>query len=222
MTTTENAATGRLDALSAARSLVDAAQGVVEAALRHGAELTGGGRDVDEHQVHVERLAYLATQVRAAHELAAYAQRLHAAGRPNALIESDALVYAAEAAHALRSSIGGGVGRLRHRRRGGGAAHAEGACSGARGARPAARARDRAHAAGSAGREHIELEDEVATLTRDTARAFARNEVAPRAQEIHRQDLLVPEELIAQFSAQGFFGSSIRGSTAAPAWATSR
>src|SRR5690606_3150575 len=61
----------------------------------------------------------------------------------------------------------------------------------------------------SGGVNNIELQDEVATLTRDLARDFAKNEVAPRAQEIHRQDLLVPEDLIQKFAAQGFFGSSI-------------
>ncbi|HRC62367.1 MAG TPA: acyl-CoA dehydrogenase family protein [Dehalococcoidia bacterium] len=49
----------------------------------------------------------------------------------------------------------------------------------------------------------------MASLTRDLARDFAKNEVAPRAQEIHRKDLLVPEDLIQKFAAQGFFGSSI-------------
>ena len=209
MTTTENAPTDGLDALPTARSLVDAAQGVVEAALRHGAELTGGGRAVDDHQVHVERLAYLATQVRAAHELAAYAQRLRTAGRPDALIEAEALVYAAEAAHALRSSIE--------------AAWDDFSVGDAAEALHTAAVRDAVRAGlderhireigrtqlAVLGANNIELEDEVATLTRDTARAFARNEVAPRAQEIHRQDLLVPEDLIAKFSAQGFFGSSI-------------
>ena len=99
MTTTE------VDALATARALVDAAQDVIAAALSHAAQVTDGGRSVDEHQVHVERVAYLATQVRAAHELVAYAERLAAAGKPDALIESDALVYAAEATHALRSSV---------------------------------------------------------------------------------------------------------------------
>jgi (2S)-methylsuccinyl-CoA dehydrogenase len=59
------------------------------------------------------------------------------------------------------------------------------------------------------GVNNVELEDEVATLTRDMARDFARTEVAPIAQDIHRQDLLVPDSLLEKFSAQGFFGSSI-------------
>ena len=203
MTTTE------VNALATARSLVDAAQGVIAASLGHAAQVTEGGRDIDEHQVHVERVAYLATQVRAAHELVAYAERIAAAGRPDALIESDAIVYAAEATHALRSSVE--------------AAWDDFAVGAAAGALHAGEVRDGVRAGLDEGRvraigrtvivalgaNNIDLEDEVATLTRDAARDFARNEVAPRAQEIHRRDLLVPNELIEQFSAQGFFGSSI-------------
>ena len=59
------------------------------------------------------------------------------------------------------------------------------------------------------GVNNADLEDETAALTRDAARDFARNEVAPIAQQIHREDLLVPDDLITKFAAQGFFGSSI-------------
>ena len=61
----------------------------------------------------------------------------------------------------------------------------------------------------SFGINNINLEDEVATLTREMARDFAKKEVMPIAQDIHRNDLLVPDELIKKFSEQGFFGSSI-------------
>ena len=203
MTTTE------IDALATARSLVDAAQGVVDVALRHAADVTEGGRSVDDHQVHVERVTYLATEVRAAHELAAYAERLAAAGQPDVLTESEALVCAADALHSLRSAVEAawddfGVGEA-----------ADALHTGE--VRDAVRAgldQDRIRAIGRQllavlGANHIELEDEVAALTRGVAREFARNEVAPRAQQIHREDLLVPDDLIEKFSAQGFFGSSI-------------
>ena len=182
---------------------------MIAASLGHAAQVTEDGRDIDEHQVHVERVAYLATQVRAAHELVAYAERIAAAGKPDALIESDALVYAAEATHALRSSVeaawddfavGAAAGTL----------HAGDVRDGVRAGLDEGRVRAIGRTVITAlGANNIDLEDEVATLTRDAARDFARNEVAPRAQEIHRRDLLVPEDLIEQFSAQGFFGSSI-------------
>src|SRR5690606_14499255 len=66
-----------------------------------------------------------------------------------------------------------------------------------------------AKAIANGGVNNADLEDEVAALTRDMARDFARTEVAPVAQDIHRQDLIVPDDLLEKFSAQGFFGSSI-------------
>src|SRR5207237_876051 len=54
-----------------------------------------------------------------------------------------------------------------------------------------------------------ELKDPVAQLTRDTARSFARTEVVPIAQEMHRQDLLVPEGLIEKMAGLGLFGCSV-------------
>jgi (2S)-methylsuccinyl-CoA dehydrogenase len=198
--------------LEHARLLVDGTQRVLDAAIRHAAELTEGGAKIDDYQVHTERVTYLATQVRAAHELTAAAERLAAAGMPDPLMESEAFVYAAEAAHAfaaasdaawddfgideaIRSQSAEELTRLRDAMRAG--------LSEAR-IREIGRAR-----IASGGVNNIELQDEAATLTRGLARDFARNEVAPRAQEIHRQDLLVPEDLIEKFSAQGFFGSSI-------------
>ena len=52
----------------------------------------------------------------------------------------------------------------------------------------------------SRGVNNVNLEDEVATLTREMARDFANKEVAPIAQDIHREDLLVPDNLIKKFS----------------------
>lgn len=40
-------------------------------------------------------------------------------------------------------------------------------------------------------------------------RGFAREVVAPEAEHIHRQDLIVPEEFITQMAELGFFGMSI-------------
>ena len=180
---------------------------MIAASLSHAAQVTEGGRDVDEHQVHVERVAYLATQVQAAHELVAYAERIAVAGTADALIESDALVYAAEATHALRSSVEAAWDDFAVDDA---ALHAGEVRDGVRAGFDEGRVRAIGRTVIAAlGANNIELEDEVATLTRDAARDFARNEVAPRAQEIHRRDLLVPDDLIEQFSAQGFFGSSI-------------
>ncbi|MCH7580926.1 MAG: acyl-CoA dehydrogenase family protein, partial [Chloroflexi bacterium] len=53
------------------------------------------------------------------------------------------------------------------------------------------------------------LEDQIASMTRDQFRTFARTEIVPIAQEMHREDHLVPEELIRKMADLGLFGSSI-------------
>ena len=195
--------------LEQARLLVSAAQEVVDAALKHAATITNGGADIDDHQVHTERVTYLATQVRAARELTNTAERLTAAGKADDLLTQEALIYAAEAAHTVGATIdahaddfgvGGTVDRL----------HA----ADVRAAIRSGLAESRIRALGAAriatgGVNNVELEDEIASLTRDLARDFGKNEVVPLAQDIHRQDLLIPEPLIRKFSEQGFFGSSI-------------
>jgi len=204
MTTTEaNPATG-------ARALVDAAQGVTDAIVKHAAQVTDGGVAIDEHQVLTERVSYLATQVRAAQDLVGFVERIRAAGKPDALQERMALAYAAEVVQALRSQcevawddfgLTDDIVAPLHTTE----------------ARTLVRQGLDEEELRSIGREviasggvnNVELEDEVAALTRDMARDFAKTEVMPIAQDIHRQDLLVPDSLLEKFSAQGFFGSSI-------------
>ncbi|MFN8638910.1 MAG: acyl-CoA dehydrogenase family protein [Dehalococcoidia bacterium] len=170
------------------------------------AAASGGGGGIDQRKVHTERLAYLATQVRAAHELVAYAERLdeqHARRHRRVRVHLRGRV---DAHPAQRHR--GSVGRLRRRRRDRGHALHRGCARGVRaGLAHASRPSD-APCSPTSSRT-IDLEDEVATLTRDAARDFARNEVVPRAQQIHREDLIVPDDLIQKFAAQGFFGSSI-------------
>jgi (2S)-methylsuccinyl-CoA dehydrogenase len=195
--------------LESARLLVDAAQEVIDAALAHASKVTNGGSYIDDHQVHTERVTYLATQIRAARELTATAERLAASRKSDSLLAAEAFAYAAEATHALNAAVEAYWDDF-------GVAEAAGHIAGStvrqtvREGLAERRIRDigRARIA-SGGVNNVELEDEVATLTRDLAREFAKNEVVPIAQEIHRQDLLVPEDLIRKFSEQGFFGSSI-------------
>ena len=148
-------------------------------------------------------------QVRAARELVAYAERLRESGTADQQAEEAAVIYAAEAAHALRSAVDAAPDDF-------GIADAAEVLDSAA-TRAAIRAgldeaRVRAlgrRAIATNGVNNGNLEDETAALTRDAARDFARNEVAPIAQQIHREDLLVPDDLIEKFAAQGFFGSSI-------------
>lgn len=198
------------NAAATARVIVDASQTVLDAVLRRASHLTDGGEAIDHHQVHTERVAYLATQVQAARNLVEYVERLDSAGKPDAAQARMAHAYAAEVAHALRSQVEAAWEDF-------GIAETDLAPLTSDSARVAIRSGMAESAYRALGRDviaaggvnNIDLEDEVAALTRDMARSFAKTEVAPIAQEIHRQDLLIPDDLLRKFSAQGFFGSSI-------------
>src|SRR5436309_14618063 len=54
--------------------IIPAVRAVLDEALAAGRRTTDGGKAIDEHQVHAERLAYAATEAAAAEALAAYAR----------------------------------------------------------------------------------------------------------------------------------------------------
>jgi (2S)-methylsuccinyl-CoA dehydrogenase len=205
--TTEHTATETLDA---ARKLSELSSAVAESAVSSASRLTDGGRLIDEHQVHAERIAQLATEARAAEELLSYAQKQAAAGKPDALAKDEALAFAAEVVskawfaidlqpelfsldHAVLEQLHDKE-TARLVREGVSDSHFREIGSQVLAARGAFLA---------------ELEDPVAQLTRDTARSFARTEVVPIAQDMHRRDLLVPEALIQKMAGLGLFGCSV-------------
>lgn len=51
--------------------------------------------------------------------------------------------------------------------------------------------------------------DEQHAMFRDTFKKFAETEVVPLAEKIHRQDLLIPEDLINKLAEMGCFGLSL-------------
>ena len=198
------------DAIEGARRLTEVAAMTAENAIASASRLTEGGRLIDEHQVHAQRIAQLATESRAAAELLGYAEGQTATGTADTIAEEHAFVFAAEVVHKLRgaveadpdtfgldlsireqledpdvrSMVRAGVAEARVRAIGARVIEARGASA-------------------------TELDDPVANLTRDTARSFARTEVLPIAQDMHRQDLLVPEDLIQKMAGLGLFGCSV-------------
>jgi (2S)-methylsuccinyl-CoA dehydrogenase len=205
--TTEHTAT---ETLGAARRLSELASAVAASAVAAASRLTEGGRLIDEHQVHAERIAQLATEARAAEELLSYAAQQAEAGKPDVLAEDAALAFGAEVVskalfvvelqpdvfaldHAVLEWLHD-ADTARFVREGLSDPHIRKIGSRVLDAR---------------GAFTIELEDPVAQLTRDTARSFARTEVAPIAQDMHRRDLLVPESLIEKMAGLGLFGCSI-------------
>src|SRR5438034_9391706 len=205
--TAERTATETLDA---ARRLSELATAAAESAVAAASRLTEGGRLIDEHQVHSERIAQLTTEARAAEELLSYARNQAEASKPDALGEDEALAFSAEAVSKARFAVDlhpelfaldhGVLERL----------HNPETARLVREGLSDSHVRDiGSRVIDARGAFTAELEDPVAQLTRDTARSFTRTEVVPLAQEMHRQDLLVPESLIEKMAGLGLFGCSV-------------
>src|SRR5438093_1174227 len=59
------------------------------------------------------------------------------------------------------------------------------------------------------GANNAWIDGDMAEMARDSARSFARKEVAPIAERIHRHDELVPESIIRRMAELGYFGMSV-------------
>jgi len=86
-------------------AIVAAARAVLEAALAAGRQTTAGGKAIDEHQVHAERLAYSATEVAAAEALAEYARQRREAGATDETTDLMAAAFAAAGSLITRPEI---------------------------------------------------------------------------------------------------------------------
>ena len=197
------------DVLRQTQTIVDALRQVRDEALHHGRSLTANGKAIDEHQVHAERLAYLATEVEAARALLSYATAATGAGDTG--IDDKALGFAAEVGHKLlatadvhladfgfseafvadtlgssevKAAIRSGANEERFRHIG------------------------RAELAGQ-GVNNSWLESDIGLMTRDSVRQFAKTEVAPIAEAVHRNDDLIPEHIITSMAELGYFGMSV-------------
>ncbi|MEE2704001.1 MAG: acyl-CoA dehydrogenase family protein [Myxococcota bacterium] len=157
-------------------------------------------REIDEQQVAVERLAALATRLRAGRDLLEYARDAGPIYREQATVfvggvasDLDRLIRDSGPEHGLSDddlpdeSVSAFVRDALNERR----VRAIGS-----------------EVARQRGRNDGPLE-ELYELTRDAVREFAAREVAPLAERIHRKDELVPEELISSMSELGYFGLSV-------------
>jgi (2S)-methylsuccinyl-CoA dehydrogenase len=197
------------DALRQATLIVDALQKVRDEALHQGRALTEKGKGIDDHQVHAERLAYLATEVEAARALLTYAQA--AQGHGDTEIGEMALGFAAEVGQKL-------LGQADIHLTDFGFAEAFLADT-LGGADVKAALRAGAHESrfrqigrtviANRGVNNSWLESDIALMTRDSVRQFARTEVSPVAEQVHRHDELIPERIIEQMAELGFFGMSV-------------
>ncbi len=181
----------------------------VLAAVAAASRLTDGGREIDEHQVVCERVAYAATELEAVRTMAGFAEAAAGAGHSDAgLYAEQAAVVIGEVAGRVRAelalsapdlglddaSLVSGVGSdralelLRDMTR-----------------------EDRVRAIGrqtavTAGANNAWLPDEDAVMVRDSVRSFAAQEVAPLAERIHRHDELVSDDIISSMAEMGYFG----------------
>jgi (2S)-methylsuccinyl-CoA dehydrogenase len=195
----------------ATRRILDASRAALDAALEAGRRLTDGGKGIDDHQVHTERLAYAATEVAAADALAAYAEGCRAGGSPDETTERMAAAFAADVADRLRGRIEG------HREDFGVADAVLARTLGDADVQRAIRVAQHEARLRDIGREVIRtraanntpIDAEMALMARDSARSFARKEVAPLAERIHRHDDLVPDAIIAKMAELGYFGMSV-------------
>jgi (2S)-methylsuccinyl-CoA dehydrogenase len=190
--------------------LVQTADALVREALEVASKRTGGGKGIDDEQVHSERLAYAATEVAAARELLGYA-RSAAGGHRDASVEAMAGAFAAEVLGRLAARVDAhpaefGIGAER--------LNATAGTERAKGlvrclASDAALSAIGRHVIEQRGVNHVWIDNELALMTRDSVRQFADSEVAPIAEHIHRRDDLVPDSIIAKMSELGFFGMSV-------------
>jgi len=195
--------------LSDARTLLDAAQGFLEQALERASAITEGGKRIDDHQVLAERVAYAATEGRAAQASLDFATALGAEGRSSEILESSFAASVADLVESLRDRLAPAVDDLGL----GEEALEKAFCAEARallrrvGHESVYRKIGRA-VVEHRGRNELPL-DEISEQVRASVREFADAEVAPQAEHIHRSDALVPEELIAKMSELGYFGMGI-------------
>jgi (2S)-methylsuccinyl-CoA dehydrogenase len=188
--------------LEDARDVAAAAQRLSDAAVASAASLTGGGERIDDHQVVVDRVAYAATETRAAAELLAAATATR-----NEHLERLAIAGVAELARAARDRLEPVAEDL------GLADLIDGAYADVRAALRRAGHESRVreigrHVAETAGKNTWPM-DPTLNEVRTSVRQFAEKEIAPHAEHIHRHDDLVPERFITAMGELGYFGLSV-------------
>ena len=192
-------------------TIVAAVRAALDEALAAGRRSTEQGKAIDDHQVHAERLAYAATEAAAAEAFAAYAAARRDAGAADPVVDRMAAAFAGEIAARHRALIEAhredfGVSDATFAR----TLASPAVAAAVRAAQHESRFRE-------IGREVIRtrgannswIDGDMAEMARDSARGFARKEVAPLAERIHRHDDLVPDAIIAKMAELGYFGMSV-------------
>ncbi len=191
---------------------IEYCQAIYDTALESVKKLTGNGINVDDHQVIAREIAQLSTQLSAAETLQAYAdQSMGKPGCDTKRLSTSADIFLAETVENFRlignrcfQSFGLNEKTL---------AYGDSLQTWLRQTLAESNYRvigvdvlkDAENRQWIASNTDGEEEAEI----RDSTRRFARDVVAPKAEEIHRKDLLVPESFLQQMSDLGYFGMSV-------------
>ncbi len=195
--------------LADARLLLNAADGFLEQTLERASAVTESGKRIDDHQVLAERVAYAVTEGRAARALLEFAAALHEEGRASQILEWTCAASVADLVEQLRNRLAPAVEDL---------GIGDQAMNEAFPEQTRALLRSAGHESvfRAIGRHVIDTKgcndtplDEISEQIRGSVREFADAEVAPKAESIHRNDELVPEEFIAKMGELGYFGMGI-------------
>jgi (2S)-methylsuccinyl-CoA dehydrogenase len=195
--------------LDDARTLLEAAEQLTERALRRAREITDGGKRIDDHQVLTERVAYAATEARAARELVEYTSAARAEGRGDDMLELSCAASVADLVENLKNRLAQSVDDL-----GLGEEVLEATFPAE--TRATLRRVGNESAFRTLGRHICETRgvnetplDDISEQVRAAVREFGDNEVAPQAERIHRTDALIPEDFIGKMAELGYFGLSV-------------
>jgi len=191
--------------------LLSALERVVDAAVDNARKVTDRGKAIDDHQVHCERVSYLATELRAAKALTDYAAAAAREGIADPQIRETATIFAANVAARCRSQVATHLDAFGFKE-----AFLEDTLDSpeVRNLVRVGADEERVRALGraviaSGGVNESWLAGEIEPLTRESVRAFAKTEVEPIAQRIHQRDELVPDDLIRKMAELGYFGMSV-------------
>ena len=91
--------------LDDAATLLQAADQLLGSVQKRAAEVTENGRQIDAHQVLTERVAYAATEARAAHELMKHTENAQADGLSSETLELCAIAGVAELVRSLHDRL---------------------------------------------------------------------------------------------------------------------
>jgi (2S)-methylsuccinyl-CoA dehydrogenase len=195
--------------LSDARTLLDAAEKLLDQTVERASVVTEGGKRIDDHQVLAERVAYAVTEGRAARAALDFATALGEEGRSSEMTEATFAASVADLVESLHVRLAPAVDDL---------GIGEEALEDAFPAELRALLRSAnhesvyrtigQHVVGARGRNDLPL-DEMSEQIRESVREFAEAEVAPQAEHIHRTDALIPEALIGKMSELGYFGMGV-------------